>query len=537
MKTILSSGLLGCLSLALLACDSGDSLVDAPVDTVTEGSDDAARDDVPGTDIAADGVDGADAAAEAPTPSDDALPATSATPTDAEAPIDPALEAVPALQWRSCGTFDDRDLECAEVLVPLDYEQPDAEQLPIAMRRIVANPLEPYHGSLLINPGGPGVTGIDFALRSLQGGLFDRIAPGYDIIGFDPRGVGDSGERGCGIRPAELFPAAAPPPAEGLQAGVDLFAQAGARCEAEWGPLFRELGSNNVVRDMEAIRAALGEPKLNFYGGSYGTRLGSLYAHMFPATAGRIVLDASVHPRSSWTEATRASFYEIARLHEQLFLDCEEGVLACPTDSRTLFDQMLTSAGEAGFGDALIGFWRSGLEQLGGPSALVNMLQQQAVDPNGAWLQATLTGGGGPDDGGAGLVALLSVNCTDDVLDPPSIAQAESLFAEFNAVNPLYADDALDVLLCTGWPATRDPVPLPTAPDVDEPLLVIGGLNDWRTPYEQAVAMTEAIGKATLLTSNHYGHGATRLGNDCVIAHVRAYLTSGSLPATGTLCE
>jgi pimeloyl-ACP methyl ester carboxylesterase len=164
-------------------------------------------------------------------------------------------------------------------------------------------------------------------------------------------------------------------------------------------------------------------------------------------------------------------------------------------------------------------------------------VQEQANDPGGAWLEALVNRGGGGVDGGAGEVALLSVNCTDDVSEPPTVAQVESLFAEFEAVNPLYADDAFHALICTGWPATRDPVPLPTAPSVDKPLLVIGGLRDWRTPYSGAVAMTETLGKATLLMSDHQGHGAVGIDSECVNYFVRAYLTSGSLPATGTLCE
>lgn len=535
MKTLLSSGLLGCLSLALFACGGDDSLADGPADTgAVDATDTAANDAVDDTTPSA--VTERDPVAPRPTV-DSASPPSGVTSTNTEAPIDPVLEAVPGLDWRSCGTFDDRNLECAEVEVPVDYDQPDGEKLPIAMRRVVANPLEPYRGALLINPGGPGGRGIDFALQTLQGGLFDQIAPGYDIIGFDPRGVGDSGERGCGIRSPELYPAAAEAPAEGLAGIAAGLAEAGAQCEAEWGPLFRELGSNNVVRDMEAMRKALGEEKLNFYGGSYGTRLGGLYAHMFPSTAGRIVLDASVEPRASWVQKVRNTFYQVVTLHEQVFLDCEAGVLACPPDSRTLFEQMLTTAREGGLEAQLSGFWRSGLEQPGGPQVIVAMLQQQAIDPGGAWLQATLTGGGGEDDGGAGAVALFSVNCTDDVLEPPTLAQVESLYAEFSAVNPLYANDAVSALYCTAWPATRDPVPLPTAPDVEEPLLVIGGLNDWRTPYSGAVAMAETLGKATLLTSDHYGHGATSLRNECVVYFVRAYLTTGSLPATGTLCE
>jgi pimeloyl-ACP methyl ester carboxylesterase len=529
MKTILSSGILGFLSVILFACGGEDSHADAPAGTIADNAADSA-DDV---------ADAADTDA-APAPGEQAPGAATpvaVTPPNPEAPIDPTLEAAPVLSWRSCGTFQDRDLECAEVLVPIDYDQPEGAMLPIAMRRIVANPLEPYRGSLLINPGGPGGAGIDFALSGFRQGIFDAIAPGYDIVGFDPRGVGESGERGCGIQPEELYPTASAVPDEGLEGFVAGLAELGAECEREWGPLFRKLGSNNVVRDMEEIRKALRESKLNFYGGSYGTRLGSLYAHMFPATAGRIVLDASVHPRSSMAEAARDGFYYVAALHEQVFVDCETGVLTCPPDSRVLFEQMLTSAREGGFEDALSEYWRAALETEGGPEALASALSEEANDPGGAWLGALVNRDGGPDDGGAGMVALFSVNCTDDVSEPPTVAQVESLFAEFNAVNPLYADDALLALFCTGWPATRDPVPLPTAPSVDEPLLVIGGLRDWRTPYSGSVAMTETLGKATLLTSDHQGHGAVSIDNQCVNYFVRAYLTSGSLPATGTVCE
>lgn len=534
MKTTLSSGILCLSSLLLFACDSDDSPVDAPADTTATDADGTNGVD---TAVEAGQTDGGDEPLAAPEPA--APPPQAGTVPGNEAPIEPTLVTPPELSWRSCGTFQDRNLECAEVLVPLDYDQPEGEPLPIAMRRIVANPLEPYRGALLINPGGPGGPGIDFALDSLQDGIFDAVAPGYDIIGFDPRGVGQSGERGCGIQPEELYPETGGESVELLDGFVAALAERGAQCESEWGPLFRELGSNNVVRDMEEIRKALRQSKLNFYGGSYGTRLGSLYAHRFPATAGRIVLDAPVHPRSSMVEGVRDGFYETVALHEQVFVECETGVLDCPADSRELFEQILGTASEGGFLDVLIEFWRAMLATEGGPELLAAVLTEEANDPGGAWLEDLLAGGGGggADDGGAGFVALLSVNCTDDVYEPPSVEQVEALFAEFDAVNPLYADDAVAALLCTGWPATRDPVPLPTAPEVDEPVLVIGGLRDFRTPYSGAVAMTEALGKATLLTSDHQGHGAVRIGNDCVNFYVRAYLTSGSLPSTGTLCE
>jgi len=538
MKTFLSSGLVGCLSLALFACDSGedDVSLDAVDTTASNGSD--------GVDTTPDdGVDSSDGETTAEASTNDATAPVAPAETPDAAP-NPEVQVIPTLEvtdlaWRSCGQFDDRNLECAEVLVPIDYAQPDGDKLPIALRRILANPLEPYKGALLINPGGPGGRGIDFALDGLQGGLFDAFAPGYDIIGFDPRGVGDSGERGCGILPEDLYPTVAEGEevASAVENQLAWMRERGEQCEQAWGPLFRHLGSKNVVRDMDEIRKALKQPFLNFYGASYGTRLGALYAHMFPATAGRMVLDASMLPRSSSVENVRGQFYETVALHERLFVVCDENPDLCPPDSRAVFDQMLATARERGYEGAFVSVWKNLLGVGYGPDELIYALNAEAADPGGDWFEAFLGNYLGGSDGGAGDVALTTVMCTDDILEPPTVAEVESLYAEFNDVSPLYANAALPVINCAGWPTTRDPLPMPTALDVPQPVLVIGGLADWRTPYEWAPAMTEALGKATLLTSEHFGHCAVPQRGECVLSTVRAYFTSGSLPATGAVCS
>ena len=161
-------------------------------------------------------------------------------------------------------------------------------------------------------------------------------------------------------------------------------------------------------------------------------------------------------------------------------------------------------------------------------------LTARASDPGGEGIFQLLGGGGGGGDGGD--VAFNSVSCSDDTFEPPTLAELESLKAEFEAVSPLFAQGYLEgAATCAGWPATPDPVASPIALDAP-PLLVIGGIMDARTPYEWSVAMTEALGNATLLTSNHYGHVAFGQGSDCVRLAIRAYLASGSLPATGATC-
>jgi pimeloyl-ACP methyl ester carboxylesterase len=163
---------------------------------------------------------------------------------------------------------------------------------------------------------------------------------------------------------------------------------------------------------------------------------------------------------------------------------------------------------------------------------MIGELAQEATDPGGEWILQFIGGEGGAGDA----VAFNSVSCTDDNFEPPTLAELESLKAEFTEVSPLFAGTYVEnAAICAGWPATRDPVPVPTATDAP-PLLVIGGTEDSRTPWEWSFAMTEALGNATLLTSQHFGHVAIATDSECVLSNVRAYLASGSLPASGAVC-
>ncbi len=457
--------------------------------------------------------------------------------SESENPLEPEPPA-PQLRWRSCGESAGRDLFCAELDVPLDYDAPDGETLPIAMNRLLANPAEPHRGVLLFNPGGPGASGKETALGLHAAGVFDAIAPGFDVIGFDPRGVGESGSRSCGLQPE---PAVAPSdmasemagaPVPGMQVVVDSFAAEGARCERNWGPIFRELGSKQVVRDMDAMRQALGQDTLDYLGISYGTRLGALYAHTFPESTGRIVLDAPVHPQLPFLEDMRIEFRQTLALHERLFVDCESGALTCPAEPRRLFEEMIESAAVLGIDQEVLQVWRDALADAAYRQVIPVILNLQATEQDPEWLYdvAELA-----SSSGVAYVVNFSVNCTDASTEPASVQELDALYAEFMAESPYFASLAMSAAACTGWPVTRDPVPVPVATDAP-PLLVIGGVADLRTPFAYAEAMTAALGNATLLTSNHYGHGATPLGNECVNAAVRSFLTDGALPAYGSEC-
>lgn len=537
MKTLVSSGVAAWLVLGLMGCAGADGHEDAS-DTGTTATAQpgvASVSDIPPV-----------VTSDPPSPSGSNMPPTSfsgpplrlppelippVTRSDdsGSAPVAPSK----ALEWRACGQFEDRDIECAELDVPIDYAEPAGDQVTLALRRILANPLEPYHGALFFNPGGPGGPGIDTALSLFEGHLFDEVAPGFDIIGFDPRGVAESGERGCGITPPNLYPGVQAAPRDlNLEDYLSYYRSEGAQCEQKWGALFRHLGSNNVVKDMEEMRKALNEPVLNFYGGSYGTRLGALYAHQYPKTTGRVVLDAPVSPSGSVVELIRGQFYEELTLNEQIFAACEAGTVVCTPNARRVFDQVIANARGRSIEQQVAATWGARLESPEGVQQLLAALAAEAADPGGDWILSFIGG----ESSGQGFVAFASVMCSDDTLDPPTTEQLANLQAEFEQASAVFGSYALTASLCAGWPVTRDPVPLPTASEAP-PVLVIGGTADSRTPYPWAQAMTETLGNATLLTSVHWGHGAILHGSDCALQAIRAYLTSGSLPASGAQCQ
>ena len=449
---------------------------------------------------------------------------------------DPLDDTAAAPSWRGCGTALDRNVHCAEIAVPVDYDDPAGETIEIAINRVDADPTVPYKGVLFFNPGGPGGSGKD-AVKSLANvGFFDAYAPGYDIVGFDPRGVGDSGEQGCGPAPARSMQAMQTTDADVEPSMADYVAAmkvAGGRCADAWGPLFQKLGSNQVVRDMDRLRRSLGQAKLNYLGISYGTRLGALYAHAYPESAGFIALDASVPPDLDFVSLVRDGFYQTLALQDLFFQDCDAGVLDCPPDARQLFDAMIAVADELGVRDSIASYWSSSLAFPDTREALPGMLELQATEPSSDWL---LDYAANPDIFGVAEVANISVNCADQTTPPPSIETVEALFSELSEKNELFASKAYAAATCTGWPVTRDPIPTPTAFDAP-PLLVLGGAHDLLTPIEEARAMTDALGNATLLTSNHYGHSATMYGGECVLDAVRAFFDNGALPEAGATCD
>jgi len=456
--------------------------------------------------------------------------------------VTPSGPAPFELSWRSCGVSGTRTVQCAELQVPLDYDNPESERVLIALNRILAPADVEHRGSVLYNPGGPGGSGKELARGLAANGNFDAIAPGFDIIGFDPRGVGDSSALECefideflagdtGTTPENAMAEMASK--YGLEAVIDDWAWLSEQCRSYWGALFDHMGSNDVVRDIDAIRAALGEEQLNFLGASYGTRLGALYAQTFPERVRAIVLDAPVAPRTSIVEQVQGQFDELLVVHEAFFAECDAGRIACPPDARALFEAFVTSADSLGLLPQMLDNWQYALSYSFALDYLPFLLDQQATEPDAEWMYGHIGIFGGGDT--SGFLQLTNINCTDNAGPLLSVGDANARIDDAVASSPLFAGALFPIINCNGWSVTPDPVAPLTAP-LAPPILVIAGAHDLRTPTQWGRDLADSLESGVLLVSEHWGHTVAGDGSECVDGLVRDYFVNLALPPDGTVC-
>ncbi|WP_316932110.1 alpha/beta hydrolase [Nocardioides marmotae] len=478
------------------------------------------------------------------------VPAPTTTPeAGAQDPPRPALAPFydQELEWAACG-----DQECSRITVPLDYADPDGETIEIAVLRVPARVPEERIGSLVVNPGGPGAPGTTYA--SQAGGLFGQpLLDRFDIVGFDPRGTGFSTPVDCvSDEQLDVFRAADPAPDD--QEEADALEQAqrafNAGCAAESGDLANHVTTVEAARDMDVLRAALGESRLTYFGASYGTKLGATYAELFPDRSGRLVLDGAVDLSLSSRElslgqaagfetAIRAYVKDCVANGDCPLGDSVEAGLQRLKDFLDEVDARPLPAGdrELEVGNAFYGivaplynreYW-----------FLLTRALAAAFEGNGAPLLqlSDAYASRGPDgylDNSSEAIAV--INCLDDptAVDPDDIPGQVAAFEE---VSPTFGEVfAWGLAGCLG---VRTKATVET-PDVDAsgapPILVIGTTRDPATPYEWAEALADQLEPAVLLTRDGDGHTGYQAGNACVDEIVEDYLIDGTVPEDGTRC-
>ena len=460
----------------------------------------------------------------------------------------PPLPVTP-VQWAPCGA-----LQCGSVTVPLDYRHPDGATIQIAVARHPAEILSERIGSLVINPGGPGGSGIDDLpneLSVLSPDLLDR----FDIVSFDPRGVGRSspvtctaaasggGAAGGGGPGPSIDPVPTTPGA--VQALVANDRSFGAQCERDSGAILPFVGTADSAQDLDRIRIALGDAQLTFVGHSYGTLLGATYSEDFPTRVRAMVLDGAIDPGLSTTQYATDQASSLEAELQAFFGWCVSDA-ACPwrpngdptaallaliQQSRTT---SLTVAGGSTAGPAEIyNALLAGLESQSSWPTLAQALAQA-----GAGSGDTVTGMSGRyETGGSSNAATAeeAIDCLDHPVDrdPESFpALAASIGRTAPVFGPLLA---WGLLGCATWPVLPTRTPAPASDPGAPPILVVGTTGDPVTPYRWAVALARELTGGTLLTWQGQSHVAS-FYSPCVRAAEQAYLIAGTLPATGTIC-
>lgn len=454
------------------------------------------------------------------------------------------------LSWESCGS----GFDCTTVRAPLDWAQPDGGEIALSVIRHRASGGEPI-GSLLTNPGGPGASGVGLIRESLSYAVGPALQERFDVIGFDPRGVGESTAVRCLDAPemdAYLFDLVDAPRGSAeweaeLIARNEAFAEA---CEAHSDGILPHITTENAARDMDLLRAVLGDRELHYLGYSYGTFLGATYAKLYPERVGSLVLDGAIDPSIPGLEVgtTQAIGFESAL--RAYMADCLGGQ-DCPFRG-TVDDAM------ADLGTLLASVDRSPLQaadgRMLGADALMTAIIA-ALYSQESWGYLTIALGdvlqGQADvafiladfyfnrENGVYLdnstEAFRAYNCLDyPASSDEDVAAAEARIA---AAAPTVAPYWSGPDACEVWPAPPSGVRETIAAEGAAPIVVIGTTNDPATPYEWSVALADQLSSGVLVTRVGEGHTGYNKGDACVDGAVEAYLLEGLVPEDGLRCE
>ncbi len=465
------------------------------------------------------------------------LPPTSAT----DAPSTTAGESdgfVPQpIEWSSCSFG-----ECASVLVPLDYQKPAGRMIEVAVSRVRAT--GDRIGALFVNPGGPGASGIDFG-SALANLLPAAVTERFDIVGFDPRGVGDSTPVDCGVDATTLYGVdpTIETPAD-RTALLDVTKRYVDDCAIRFGDLLPFVGTRDVARDMDAIRAAMGDEQLSYLGFSYGTAIGQEYADLFPTRVRSMILDGVLELGPSGLElaAEQAAGFETALARYAKWCDASA---SCGTAGRALatVEQVLARSeqpggipaasasrpagpGEASLGIALALYSRSLWNSLDGALAA-------ALGGDGSKLVRLADQYVGIGD----FEIYFAVNCMDFAWptgDPDAILAAGKETAK---ASPHFGEAIVnDYVRCADWPIPPTPLTPTSAPGAP-PILVVSTTGDPATPYEGGVRVARRLESGVLVTNEGDGHTVVADGKPCINEIVVRYLVDQRPPKDGTSCS
>ncbi|GIM90389.1 alpha/beta hydrolase [Paractinoplanes toevensis] len=491
-----------------------------------------------------------------------ALTAVAAAPSPATA------TATTRVQWAACTEVALAGFDCATREVPLDYDKPRGATTTIALARRPAD--DPAHkiGTIFVNPGGPGGAGRGMVVAAAAGRI---VAPDvlarFDIVGFDPRGIGASD-------PVQCFPTDAE--AEALFAQMKLVPLSRAEisstiranlaytegCVRNAGPLLKHMSTLNVAKDLDQLRQAVGDSKLSYIGYSYGTLIGATYANLFPGKVRAVIIDGNVDPDQRTNHRLdnkfeRAGGFEIVL--SGFLSECDKAGPNCAFagNARAKFDALrdrlrqgpaeVPDLGGTVTIDDLTDFISGVLYNIAGwPDAAATLqLAYDAILGDGtapSTLAARPFPKAKPGPGWSaddylynGNDSFLAVNCADAPL-PRNPARYPGIADRFERANPTFGRaEAFGEVACANWPRITERYAGPWNRRTANTVLVVNPTYDPATRYDFAKRMTRELGNARLLTLDGYGH--TTRYSACITGWYSRYLIDGALPPTGTRCK
>ena len=467
------------------------------------------------------------------------------------APTPPGLEAFynQEVIWRNCGAAD-----CATIIVPVDYAEPEGPTTKLAITKVKANG-EPI-GSLFVNPGGPGGSAFDYA-KAADYIVSPEIRDNYDVVGVDPRGVAHSSPIVCltDQQRDDILEVDGTPdtPEEELQV-VEVSAEIGKSCKDKAGALVAHMGTIDAARDLDVARAVVGDPVLNYLGKSYGSDLGIVYSQLFPTNVGRMVLDGILPADLTLEEVSKqqAESFEVA---VNDFAD------DCATQSDCPF---------VGDGPSIakqLRDWLQGLDSkpltengriLSEPVATYALLSYLYFPPSDyAELRPALSAAVADGDAKQ-LFELLDARISRGVdgryldnsteafyavscLDRPFLgdkAKVQQLAKEWAVTAPTFGQaQAWALLSCANWPAKATEQPPVITANLAPPVLIVTTKHDPATPYQWGQRVAEQLGNAPLITWDSHHHTAYAEGSECIDTAIDAFWLSGKLPPAELICE
>jgi pimeloyl-ACP methyl ester carboxylesterase len=446
-----------------------------------------------------------------------------------------------ALSWLPCAGF-----ECARLAVPIDYTNAARGDFSLALIRQPARNQAARIGALVVNPGGPGGSGVDF-LRAWAFAVPASIRDRFDLVSFDPRGVGQSSPIDCQVNIQDVLALDADPVTDSeWQVVLDETREFTELCEQAAGDSIDFYGTQNVARDMDRMRQAMGEDKLNYLGYSYGTSIGQVYADLFPQNVRAMVLDGAL---DNSLDADQRNLEQILAFEAALgrfMQNCRES--ACfdidPEEAiRTLIDRAEASPIPAPSSDRPLRegevLWGliSSLYARSQWAGLANAIEDALAGDGSRMLRLVDNLWSRNPDGTYDnfFEANIAVNCLDQTVDRDP-EHHRRLSAEFAEQAPILGSWGGTLnLSCALWDGEPDPLTAPRAAGAP-PILVIGNTGDAATPLKWAAALSEQLESGVLITNDAEGHTAYLQGSSCIANAVNAYLLDLTVPPEDTRC-